>query len=162
MANKIQQKSTKSTTKAVASPQTGLTPTQEQAAILLASGTTITAVADGLGINRGTLYDWQKLPTFQCFYNHQAIDFKEAIRGGLLGIAGEAIEAIRGVLNSDNEANRLKAAMWVVERVSEMPTGETDVRKVLKAKNTIANADWAQTFNEAAYNADLRRFGLSD
>ena len=40
---------------ATISPTTGLTPQQEQACILLASGENVTNVADKLSLNRGTL-----------------------------------------------------------------------------------------------------------
>lgn len=163
MADKNQQKPTKTTEKAVINPQTGLTPTQEQAAMLLASGQTITAVADKLNVNRCTLYEWQRLVTFQCFFNQQATDYRNSIKNGLLGLANDAMDTIRATLHSDNESNRLKAAMWIVERVKDIKTGDTDVRTVLKKKHTSSALDWGvdETFDESGYKKELRDLGLS-
>lgn len=62
---------------------TGLTPQQEQAAILLASGEGVTEVADKLNVNRATIYLWQQKINFQCFYNQQCQIIQDNIRNGL-------------------------------------------------------------------------------
>lgn len=142
--------------------QTGLTPTQEQAAILLASGETLTAVAEKVNVNRSTIYKWQALITFQCFFNRQCADYRANLRNGLFGLADEALTAIRNSLHSDNESVRLKAAMWLTEKIELADTGQTDVKEALKAKNTKNTlADWSMsTFDEVGFNSDLRRLGL--
>ena len=50
---------------------TGLTPVQEQAAMLLASGESVTEVASKVNVNRATIYLWQQKINFQCFLNQQ-------------------------------------------------------------------------------------------
>lgn len=143
--------------------QTGLTPTQEQAAMLLASGESLTAVAEKVNVNRSTIYKWQTLITFQCFFNRQCADYRANLRNGLFGLADEALAAIRNSLHSDNESIRLKAAMWLTEKIELADTGSTDVKEVLKAKNTKNSlADWGDltTFDEDSFNADLKRLGL--
>ena len=52
--NENRQKPTESTT------ESGLTPIQEQAAILLASGENVTSVSEKLNLNRSTIYQWQQ------------------------------------------------------------------------------------------------------
>lgn len=136
--------------------ETGLTPNQERAAIMLASGKGITAVSEELGINRQTIYKWQTLITFRCYYNRQCQDYRDNIVNGLYGLADDAITAIRESLK--NPTTRLKAAMWIVERIDRLEDiEETDARAELKAKNM---EDPDLMYDGEAYNDDLKKFGL--
>lgn len=161
---KIDKNQQKPTEKATVNPQTGLTPLQEQAAILLASGETITAVAAKMSLNRGTLYEWQKLITFQCFLNQQATDYRDNLRNGLYGLAHDALQVIGGSLQSANEGIRLKAAMWLAEKVKDNDTGQTDVREALKEQCT--HSDWGVgdllSFDADEYKKELKRLGLEE
>jgi len=144
---------------------TGLTPIQEQAALLLASGETITEVANKLELNRCTLYEWQKLITFKCYFNQQATDYRDSLRNGLFGLADEALKVIRDCLQSSSEITRLKTAIWLIERVKDVDTGETDVRVMLKRSCTHTLAPWdmespTDVFNEDEYNRELERLHL--
>jgi len=144
---------------------TGLTPIQEQAAMLLASGETLTAVADKVNVNRSTIHKWQAQITFQCFFNRQCADLRSNLRNGLFGLADEALAAIRESLHSENESIRLKAAMWLTEKIELADTGSTDVKEVLKGKNTKNSlADWGDltTFDEKAFKDDCKKLGLDD
>ena len=159
MSDKRQQKATEN---AEVNATTGLTPIQEQAAILLASGDTITTVAEKIGVNRSTLYKWQMKVTFQCFFNRQCKDYKDNLRNGLFGLAGEALNAIRGCLHSENETTRLKAAMWLADKVELSETGSTDVREAIKLQYTKNEFDdWGNTFDRRGYENELTRLGLS-
>lgn len=145
------------------SQQTGLTPIQEQAAILLASGETITAVAAKIGVNRGTIYDWQGIVTFQCFFNQQKHDYKEHLKNSLFGLTNDALTAVRNCLHSDNEATRLKAATWLLEKVAEQKTGETNARAVIRAQCTSGVDDWGTLthFDDKAYKTECKRLGIT-
>ena len=110
----------------------GLTPIQEQAAILMASGERITAIAERLQVNRCTIYEWMNVLTFQCFYNKQCKIIKEKLWAGLLGLQKETIEAMKGSLQSDNPAIKLKAAIWMAERLIDGYVGETDPIEIIK------------------------------
>lgn len=141
---------------------TGLTPIQEQAAILLASGETITAVAAQIGVNRSTLYEWQGIVTFKCFFNRQRVDYQEQLKNGLFGLTGEALATLRNCLHSDNEPTRLKAATWLLERVADQKTGITDVREALRDKHTQGLDEWAGvTFNKTEFEKECRQLGIS-
>ena len=145
------------------SQATGLTPQQEQACILLASGESYTAVAQRLNINRGTLYKWQDLLPFQCFYNKQCSDFKADVRNALLGLHAEAVDTVRELMNNGGEGTRLKAAIWLLERVEAVEVGATDVREVLKAQHTEPIFDLSKTsLNDKAYRQALKDLGLSE
>ena len=157
MANKIAQNPTEKTD---VNSQTGLTPIQEQAAIMLASGKSMTEVAELLSVNRGTLYEWQKIVTFQCYFNQQSNEYKENLRNGLFGLIGEALTAISDCLHSDNETTRLKAAMWVIEKAKEQPTGNTDVKAALKEQCTHPVGWDMEMFDEDEYRREIKRLGL--
>lgn len=145
------------------SPTTGLTPQQEQAAIMLASGENLTGVARQLNLNRSTLYEWQENTAFQCFYNQQCQEHQQAVKNALFGLHSTAIDTLTDLLNNGNENTRLKASMWLLERVANTEVGETNIRAVLREKCTHDDLDinWAK-LNEGEYKAELRRYGLSD
>ena len=155
--NKTQQKPT-------LSPLTGLTPQQEQAAIMLASGENLTAVARQLNLNRSTLYDWQENTAFQCFYNQQCQDHKEAVKNALFGLYGQAIDTLTDLLTNGNENTRLKASIWLLERVASVEVGDTRLREVLKKKCTHDQSGRydLNTLNEQEYRSELQRYGLSE
>jgi hypothetical protein len=156
MANKKQQKPT-------LSPITGLTPQQEQAATMLASGDNISTVARQLNLNRSTLYEWQENTAFKCFYNQQCHDHQQAVKNALFGLHSAAVDTLTDLLNNGNENTRLKAAMWLLERVASVEVGETKIRAALKAQCTHSTFDegWDK-LNEREYKRELERYGLSD
>jgi DNA invertase Pin-like site-specific DNA recombinase len=45
-----------------ANSQTGINANQEQAAIMLAAGHTVTETAAAIGVNRTTVSEWQNIP----------------------------------------------------------------------------------------------------
>lgn len=149
---------------ATISPTTGLTPQQEQACILLASGENVTNVADKLSLNRGTLYKWQQNKAFVCFYNKQCQDYKNDVKNGLLGLHQQAIATMGQLMTTGNEATRLKAAMWVLDKVEAIEIGDTNIRQVLKDQCTITNEDWIgfTRVDEKEYKRQLKTYGLDD
>ena len=154
MGDKIQQNPTKNVV-------TGLTPQQEKACIMLASGESYTAVAEQLDINRGTLYKWQSLPTFECYYNLQCKDYQDGVKNGLLGLHRRAIETITELMINGNESTRLRASIWVLDKVANINIGSVDVRAVLQ--NQCTSVDWGfPDFDEKGYKKMLKEYGLSE
>lgn len=133
----------KQTEKTVVCKQTGLTPLQEKAAILLASGETITDVAINIGVQRNTLYEWLKKVVFVCYLNSQRKEQQSSLRNGLFSLYCDAIKALKEVLKSDDNGNKLKAAMLIISRVDREQVGEIDPREILKkqASNHINSHD---------------------
>lgn len=134
--NNKQQKSTEPTPKAEAAFKSGLSPIQEKAAIMLANGESITFVADSLNLNRTTIYQWQQKVTFQCYFNIRKQEATQNLRNGLVALYTEALEAVKAVLKSDNDAIKLKAAMLVIAKVEANPIGETDAKEILRKQAT--------------------------
>lgn len=156
--NKIQQKSTNSTL------ATGLTPIQEQAAVLLASGNSITDVASQINVNRATIYLWQQKITFQCFYNQQCKVIQDNIKNGLCGLHNEALAALKNCLQSDNDAIRLKAAMYVIGKVEMIDTSKQDPKEEIK-KACTSYIEWnvaqpLENFDQQQYDELLKENGL--
>lgn len=160
MSNKNQQKATESPK---LNPQTGLTPIQEQAAVLMASGETPTAVADKLGINRCTIYKWFDNVAFQCYYNRQCQDLKAEVENSVLGLCRSAFATLRELMSTGNESTRLKACIWIMERAGQIDVGETDVKKALRKKAThpIVDADFTK-FDDSEYKNLLADFGIRE
>lgn len=147
----------------VRNEETGLTPLQERAAIMLASGSSVVSVAEELNISKGTLYQWRRLVTFTCYQNEQKKDYLDTIRGGVMSLADEAIAAIRDSLHSDNEATRLKAAMWVADKAKEYQVGETDAKIAIRKECTAEMfGGWEEQFDEATYRQKLKELGLKE
>ena len=68
------------------------------------------------------------------------------------------------LITTGNEATRLKAAMWVLEKVEAIEVGDTNIRQVLKAKCTTTNDDWADftRVDEKEYKRQLKAYGLDE
>ena len=162
--NKSEQNLTKKDAGAI-SKNTGLTPKQEEAAIMLASGMTISIVADKLAISRTTLYQWHTLLPFQCFLNGQCGEVKSHLSNSMLAMCDDAIEAIRKSLNSDNESVRLKCAMWLIESIHEREIGEVNPFEAIKKESMEIPDAWAwddqPKLNERLYESNLMKYGLS-
>lgn len=156
--NKNEQKTTKS-------EQTGLTPIQEQACMMLASGEGFTTVAEKLSLNRGTLYKWQQNTAFICYYNQQCQDYKSEVKNALLGLHNQAVATVRELMTTGNESTRLKAALWLLEKVEAVEVGDTNVRAVLKARCTHGFENWGELtpqLDKSEYKRALKEYGLSE
>lgn len=145
---------------------TGLTPQQEQAAVLLASGESVTDVASKVNVNRATIYLWQQKINFQCFFNQQCQTIQDNIRNGLCGLYADALQAVRSSLQSKNEALRLKAAMYVIGKVEMIDASiqdpEAEIRKQCTSIET-PSLDLFQPyekFDKDKYNEMMKDNGL--
>ena len=148
-------------------PLTGLTPLQEQCASLLAAGERISVVAEKVQVSRTTIYQWKEVITFQCFMNQLRDEVKAHMNQTLLSLAEEALSAIRETLASDNPSLRLKAAIWLVERLSSVEVGQCNPFKALKEEATYPNdlAGWdfsAPEFHMEDYKRKLKELGLKE
>lgn len=70
----------------------------------------------------------------------------------------KALAGIKASLSSENEAVKLRASMWVIEKISQMQLGTTDVRSALKAQSNFSEA-WDR---ETRYKKALKEAGLAD
>lgn len=154
-------KSNKNEQKPTLLEASGLTPQQERACILLASGENYTTVAEKLGINRGTLYEWQKDTAFKCFYNRQCKDFQDEITNGVMSLHKTALDTVRILLLEGNDNTRLKAAFWVLDKVASMQVGQADLIEAVKDECTLNWGDEIkiETFDREKYDELMARYG---
>jgi len=140
---------------------TGLTPIQEEAAIMLAKGQTIEEISDSLNLNKGELIEWTQVVTFQCFLSQQNRAFKETLRSNIFGLAEQAVRAITESLSSDNEQVKLKAATWIVDKINELNTGQPDIAVALREKHTINTFAEFNQIDEANLRKEASKLGVS-
>ena len=151
------------TAKIQVSKITGLTPLQERACSLLASGEDTAAVAQQLDVPEQTLFLWQKQPTFECYYNKRRSVIKDVAVQSLFGLVDEAVTAIRESLNSTNESVRLKAATYLIEKLQNVEVGRTDIVEAVMDEATYS--DWGGMdvyLHEKEYNSRLKELGVSE
>lgn len=156
----------KTATKVQVSSVTGLTPTQERACSLLASGAKTAEVAQKLDVPEQTIYLWQKQTTFVCYYNKQRSVIKNAAVQSLFGLMDEAVTAIRESLNSTNESVRLKAASYIIDKLQNVEVGKTDIVEAVRAEATYSDTGgWDITenvFHESEYRDRLKELGVQE
>jgi transposase-like protein len=93
---------------------------QAVAASLLAVGRSVISVADALSVNQSTVRRWLDQPDFRRLVSvHRSTLMGEAL-GRLAAAATKAVDVLEGSLDSDNESNRLKAAMGILDRLATM------------------------------------------
>ena len=157
--NEKQQKSTiPAATAEPVNPQIGLTALQEKCAVLLAAGTSITDTASALNLDRGTIYRWQKKITFTCYLNRLQAEAKEVLEGSLFEMKALALKALKEALSSPNEALKLKAATWLLERLASLPVGTTEPKEVIRKICQIKQDWWYMDSDK--YNRMLEQEGL--
>ena len=95
--------------------------------------------------------------------NEQSKDYVDTIKGGVMSLADEAIAAIRDSLHSENEATRLKAAMWVADKAKDYQVGETNAVEAVKKECTTAMFSGGdEQLDEGVYKQKLKELGLKD
>lgn len=107
-----------------------ITPEQERAIALMASGKTGKEVAAGAGVSRATLYRWLRDdPAFVATWNAWQRDQRQATRAQLLGLSGEAVAAVRGAIQKGD--GRLALALLKgMGLLAEQPVGSEEPRLV--------------------------------
>jgi hypothetical protein len=135
---------------------TGLTEQQEKAVQLLVEGQSFEDCAQTLGTDTATLYEWQAKPTFRAYSNRLKSDRKQHAGQFLDSLYNEALAAIRECLKSENQAVKLKTAMFLLEKMEGKEIGQTDARAMIREQCTSkASFDYdfaeCEQFNENQY-----------
>ena len=84
------------------------------------------------------------------------------LQGGLLDLQGHALQALQEALTSENEAVKLKASIWLLEKLDSMKVGASDPKEVIRE---ICTEDiWpdvaAPILNKNKYKTMLQEEGL--
>ena len=94
-------------------------------------------------ISRQTFYNWLKLPAFKVELDKQLNAFTDSALDRLKGTTLDAVEALRGLLASENENVRLRAAQAVIEytikakEIGELSARLDEIEKHLETKGTL-------------------------
>lgn len=114
-----------------------LTATQEQALLLLASGETVTATAEAVGVSRQTVSEWaNRDPEFIAALNSVRQETLDAGADKLRGMVEKALDAVAEGFDSEELSAKERAALGMellknvglVKRVNAI--GSTDAASV--------------------------------
>lgn len=96
---------------------------QLKAIELLASGETIRVVADSVGVNRKTIYDWLKKENFKAELDRQVKELKSNIEKKLLSNVNPFLDELTKIaLYSESDKTRLDAITYCINRLVGTPT----------------------------------------
>jgi transcriptional regulator with XRE-family HTH domain len=88
-----------------------LTAAQEQAILLLASGETVTATADAVGVSRQTISEWaNRDPDFIAALNRIRQETLDAGADRLRNMVGAALDAVEAGMNSEELSAKDRAS----------------------------------------------------
>ena len=108
-----------------------LTPQQVEAVGLLLSGKTITETAAAIDVSRETVSRWRHNdPAFQAVYNEGLRSAWEASRVRIDEARGKAIARLVELMEGDEPAVALKAAMALVRLDMPEPAGSVNPREI--------------------------------
>lgn len=96
---------------------------QLKAIELLASGETVRVVADSVGVNRKTVYDWLKKENFKAELDRQVKELKSNVEKKLLSNVNPFLDELTKIaLYSDSDKTRLDAITYCINRLVGTPT----------------------------------------
>lgn len=141
-----------------------LPPNQERAAFLLAAGKPVQEVADELGVHRSTLWQWRKHENFQAVYNAMIEEVQHGMKESLLALGPRAIDTLQITMACGTDAARLRAALYVLDRIERLQSGETDPWEIVRKKHTTSELERARSgfeiFDEVGYRRRCGELGL--
>jgi hypothetical protein len=104
-----------------------LEPKQVEALDLLLSGSTVTEAAAALDLARETVSRWRNRdPAFIAAHNAALQSAWDATHGRLVNARGKAIDRLADLLDSEDQATALRAAVALVRLDLPRPRGDTD------------------------------------
>ena len=142
--------------------QTGLTPQQEQAIILLVSGKNYSEIAKELKIDRSTLYIWSEKIPFQSYFNKLCKEVQDEVKNSLAAMYNDAVIAIQDSLKHDNPTVRFKSASWLIEKLETQKIGATNPREtfIKMATQSVWSELTEETVNRNLYEQLCREHGI--
>ena len=127
-----------------------LTATQEKALLLLASGETVTATAEAVGVSRQTVSEWaNRDPEFIAALNSVRQEVLDAGADKLRGMVEKALDAVEAGFDSEELSAKDKASLGMAllkqvglsERAGS--TGNTDAASI---RNSQVLSDMLNSF----------------
>ena len=118
-----------------------LTATQEKALLLLASGETVTATAEAVGVSRQTVSEWTNRDAeFIAALNSVRQEILDAGADRLRNMVGAALDAVEAGMNSEELSTKDRASLGMAllkqvglsERAGS--TGNTDAASIRRSR----------------------------
>jgi len=100
-------------------PDTDLSPVQQQVVAALAQGRTITAAAAAAQLHRSTVHAWiNTVPAFQAALTEARSQYTAQLRDEMKELSGTALETLRTLLQDPQtpSAVRLRTSLAILER----------------------------------------------
>ena len=94
-----------------------LTPKQRRAIASILTTRNYEEAMTAARVSRQTFYNWLKQPHFKAELDRQLNDFTAAALDRLKSAAGDAVDTLRTLLNSESENVKLRAAQSIVDYV---------------------------------------------
>jgi len=118
-----------------------LSATQQTAAIALAQGKKVTAIAKTAKVSTHTIYDWKALPEFAALVASTRRDLWQAAISRAIAMVDEAMEVTRaiaiGEVTDARVSDRLAACKIILDVASKLDTMEIESRvAALEARET--------------------------
>src|SRR5215203_1134602 len=109
-----------------------LSPQQEGAITALLSDPGLTGAAKAAGVGKATLWRWMQQPAFRDAYRRARREAVEHARARLQQASGEAVEALRDVMNDEDAppASRVSAARTVLDMAMQATSEEEILRRL--------------------------------
>ena len=82
------------------------------------------------------------------------MEIQDFIKNGLFGLYEDALQSIEEAIHCDNLSVRLKATVWLLERIANYKTCPVDLRAFLKSKyrKEIPDIETFFGFNQEKFN----------
>jgi HEAT repeat protein len=123
-----------------------LTARQQRAAILLASGYSISSVVQELEMHRSTLADWQRLPEFEALLNQLLEEGRAAAHAKIGTLSEKAVNVLEKLLDRANERIRLATASDILRHLSGVQIGPARVGAIKSQRRLEQLGDFGETF----------------
>jgi hypothetical protein len=121
------------------------TPKQEQLAVLLAGGSSITAAAKQIKIGERTAHRWLRNADYRAFITDLRAQLIESVLGKLSDAAGSAVDVLRDLLAHQNGGVRLRAAMGVLDCLLKYRQHAELDRRVSGLEERLNNAEYKRS-----------------
>ena len=106
-----------------------LTPKQRRTIAAILAARTYEEAITAAKVTRQTFYNYFKLPHFKSELDRQLNEFTNAALDRLKGASAEAVQALRALLNSENEHVRLRASQAIIDyTIKAKELGELSAR----------------------------------
>ena len=114
-------------------PDTGISAPQLRAVEMLLTGMPVTKIAQRLGIDRKTLYEWRKNPVFQAEYNRRRLEASDAMDQRLRRLSDKAVDVVEKHLDEGS----LQAATALLKLAATMPKPKLSTNPQIILRNDI-------------------------